>query len=101
MISKNLPVICLYNSNSSSDSLILYSSAERAIDNESLDANKNEYSINSHYMSIIGYTKYLDDDVNCKYLLIVETYGRIYYINFDEFASKLNKRNCNIFLYHI
>ena len=36
MISKNLPVICLYNSNSSSDSLILYSSAERAIDNERL-----------------------------------------------------------------
>ena len=45
----------------------------------------------SHYMTVIGYVKYLKDDgINYSYILEVVSWGKIYYINYDEYAKKLN-----------
>ena len=42
-------------------------------------------------MTIIGYTKYLKyDGLSYSYILEVVSWGKIYYINYDEYAEKLS-----------
>ena len=48
-------------------------------------------SVNSHYMTIIGYSKYLKDDgLEYEYILKVVSWGGIYFINYDDYAKKLS-----------
>ena len=87
MISRDLPVVFSYYS--SQESVRLY--YERA-DAEAKTNNEDKfYPTNSHYMTIIGYSKYLKDDgIGYSYVLEVVSWGKIYYINYDEYAEKLS-----------
>lgn len=45
---------------------------------------------NSHYMTIIGYSKYHDFNTkNDKYILKIVSWGSIYYVDYDEFKKQL------------
>lgn len=50
----------------------------------------NDRSPESHFMTIVGYVKYLDDSGNYHYLLKIESWGNIYYIDYDEYADALS-----------
>ncbi len=86
MVSKNLPVVFSYYSFNDDDEIMLYSNWTIAKENVKI-----KKSTNSHYMTIIGYYKYLGkDDKNCSYILKVVSWGEIYYINYDKYADKLS-----------
>ncbi len=47
-------------------------------------------AIHSHYVTVIGCIKYIDDGINVKYILKVVSWGDIYYIRYDDFARGLS-----------
>ena len=47
----------------------------------------------SHYMTVVGYVEYIGDDNSIKYLLKVISWGRVYYIRYDDFEDGLNLFN--------
>ena len=98
MISNNLPIILLYNADEENEQLLFYDEGYNALRN---DQNRYSRSAVSHYMTIIGYVIYNDSSPYNTYLLVVETNGSVYYINYDKIAENLNRSNCNIFTYHI
>ncbi|MCR4651942.1 MAG: hypothetical protein K5662_09360 [Lachnospiraceae bacterium] len=86
MISRNLPVAFAYFTFSEQNLLELYSNCSDARQEESSDED-----VKSHYMTIVGYSKYLrDDGINYEYVLKVVSWGKIYYINYDEYADNLS-----------
>ena len=87
MISENIPIVFSYYVDGLK--IPLYYSEENAINH--LTDTGYATSTNSHYMTIIGYTKYLDPDSNhYRYVLKVVSWGKIYYINFDEYVDYMN-----------
>ena len=45
----------------------------------------------SHYMTIVGYQKYIDDtSMDYHYILKVVSWGEVYYVNYDEYMQKLS-----------
>ena len=84
MISNNLPVVFSYHD--PDDPLGMYGSVENA----KKDFNT-IYNARDHYMTIIGYTKYLNDNgKDYSYVLKVESWGNIYYISYDQYADKIS-----------
>lgn len=84
MISQKLPVVFSYYS-SDDDEIMLYYSEKGA---EKRTGKKE--STNSHYMTIIGYSRVPGDGKSYSYVLKVVSWGKIYYINYDEYADKLS-----------
>lgn len=98
MISRNIPVIISCDTSFNNlDAVNLYYNDPlddvddriRAISQE-FKTNNIDTSIRSHYMTVIGYVKYNDEGVAPKYLLKVVSWGRIYYIRYEEFAGGLS-----------
>lgn len=88
MLNENIPVVFSYHS-FAGDSIILYDSIQEAKDN--ISKKDNPASAASHYMTIIGLYKYPDGlPRNDKYILQVVSWGRVYYINYDRYAEKLD-----------
>ncbi len=85
MISRNLPVAFAYVS--FDDEIRLYKNLKSAETTNISDSR----GTNGHYMTIIGYSKYLQDDgINYRYILKVVSWGEIFYIDYDEYADKLS-----------
>ena len=53
-----------------------------------------------HYMSVVGYVKYDNCGMDFEYLLIVESWGKLFYLNYNEYAKLLGYRN-NVLLYQV
>ncbi len=86
MISRDLPVVFSYYSSDKDDKINLYFDEKAAEDGKG-----SHREINSHYMTIIGYSKFSGKDKKrCSYVLKVVSWGEIYYINYDEYADKLS-----------
>lgn len=89
MISRDLPVVFSYYS--PDDGIGLYRNLEDAKALAKVNEDAGDRNPDSHYMTVIGYVKYLKDDgINYSYILEVVSWGKIYYINYDEYAKKLN-----------
>ena len=70
-------------------SIILYDSVQEAGTNNSERANP--ANADSHYMTIIGLYKSLNEQPQkYKYILQVVSWGRVYYIDYDQYAKKLD-----------
>lgn len=82
MICKGIPVVFSYYS--PDDFLYMYSS----IDDARMMINDVDY-VDSHYMTILGWTKYVKDNGEFGYILKIISCGEIYYINYDNFARKI------------
>ncbi|MCM1327183.1 MAG: cellulose binding domain-containing protein [Bacteroidales bacterium] len=88
MLKSNIPVVFSYYN--PIKRLDYYSSLE--------DAKEKVHAIppgiKGHYMTIIGLYKYLEGDSDCglhyEYVLKVVTWGKIYYIRYDQYADNLN-----------
>ncbi|MCR5210584.1 MAG: hypothetical protein K6C99_10270 [Lachnospiraceae bacterium] len=86
MISNGIPVVFSYY-NTEVD-LFMYPDSENA---KMKTENIKFQRCDSHYMTIIGYTKYWDEVTNeYKYILKIESWGKIYYINYDKYAESLS-----------
>lgn len=90
MLDADIPVIFAYYTFIEQDSLDLYDSLQKALDGDPQD------HVNSHYMTITGLYEY-DLQNEKKYILYIESWGRMYYIRYDQFAAKLSYFN-NILL---
>lgn len=85
MLRENLPVVFSYHTFDKRDGLILYENMEQAIEK----GGGNNPSVDSHYMTIIGlYEVRSKEDVN--YLLQVVSWGKIYYVRYEDYSKKLN-----------
>ncbi|MBD5486265.1 MAG: hypothetical protein HDR18_12225 [Lachnospiraceae bacterium] len=88
MLNADLPVVFSYHS-FAKKSIILYDSIQEAKDNVS--QRDNPANADSHYMTIIGLYKCPDERTqNYKYILQVVSWGRVYYIDYDQYAKKLD-----------
>lgn len=85
MISNDLPVVFSYYSSDKNDEIKLYFE-----ENGAKDKKGSFRDVNSHYMTIIGYSKFSGEKKSCSYVLKVVSWGKIYYINYDEYADKLS-----------
>lgn len=86
MISRDLPVAFAYFTMSENNLLELYFNSNDARLEES-----DKEDVKSHYMTIIGYSKFLrDDGINYEYVLKVVSWGKIYYINYDKYSDNLS-----------
>lgn len=89
MISRDLPVVFSYYS--FTHKIGLYKEKENAKVLADITDKSEDGRTNSHYMTIIGYTRYLKyDGLSYSYILEVVSWGKIYYINYDEYAEKLS-----------
>ena len=94
MISNDIPVIFSYHN--SYRELRIYQSNNSTNDyNRVIQGDFGKYdwdrSVGSHYMTIIGYVEYYNDDqLSPKYLLKVVSWGRIYYIDYDEYSESIS-----------
>lgn len=87
MISDNIPVVFSYYVDG--DNLTLYFTQENAINH--LTGRRYSTSTNSHYMTIIGYAKYMDPtDSRYKYVLKIVSWGNIYFVDFEEYVKHIN-----------
>ena len=94
MISSNCPVICLFNSK---DGQPLHYYGDRY---DALNSSTASAEIDHHFMNIIGYEKCDLGNGEYKYLLLIESWGNVYYVNYDEYARNLGSSN-NIIYYEI
>ncbi len=87
MIDKNIPVVFSYYTFKESKSLHLYQNIKSA-----KAMNEENYkTVKSHYMTIVGYQKYIDEtSMDYHYILKVVSWGDVYYVNYDEYAQKLS-----------
>lgn len=88
MLREDIPVVFSYHS-FAGDQIILYDSIQEAADNASRsDA---PASADSHYMTIIGlYKSPGGRPGQYEYFLQVVSWGRVYYINYEQYAKKLD-----------
>ena len=84
MISNNIPIVFSYNT-FDDDLLYLYGNINDAKQN----SRNNSVPIMSHYMSIVGYIKYFENDYSndYSYILIVVSNGEKYFINYDFYSN--------------
>lgn len=62
-----------------------------SIDDAKLNVDTNKTNdCDSHYMTIIGYTKYNKDNDGYGFILKVVSWGMVYYINYDQFADVIS-----------
>lgn len=90
MLTENIPVVFSYHTFSDSDDnkLPLYYSAEGA---RSKDDNDVYQYVSSHYMTVIGLIKYLNEDGTAyDYVMKVTSWGKIYYINYQEYSKNFS-----------
>lgn len=86
MLNDDMPVVFSYYS-FKGDKINLYTSIQAAEERNE----ENVYRVNSHYMTIIGlYGCPAGQSGNYRYILKVVSWGMIYYINYDEYAEKLD-----------
>lgn len=87
MIDRNIPVVFSYHTFDKNEYLHLYHSIASAKDMN----NDRHRRATSHYMTIVGYQKYIDDtSMDYHYILKVVSLGDVYYVNYDEYAQKLS-----------
>lgn len=85
MLKDNIPVVFAYYA-FGKKKITLYSSLQDA-----LNRVKEPNGINSHYMTVIGLYKFEDADaMEYKYILEVVSWGKIFYIDYNEYANKLS-----------
>lgn len=88
MLRENIPVVFSYHS-FAGDNIILYDSIREAADNVS--GKENPAGTDSHYMTMVGLYKFLrGQSGQYEYILQVVSWGRIYYINYGQYAKKLD-----------
>ena len=88
MLNEDIPVVFSYHS-FAKKSIILYDSIQEAGTNNSEGANP--ANADSHYMTIIGlYKSPNEQPQKYKYILQVVSWGRVYYIDYDQYAKKLD-----------
>lgn len=86
MLNDDMPVVFSYYS-FAGDKITLYTSLQAAAEMDGTGAD----NVNSHYMTIIGlYGCPGEQSGNYRYILKVVSWGKIYYINYDEYAEKLD-----------
>lgn len=86
MLNEDMPVVFSYHTFEEGDGIIMYDSLENA-----KGGNGNIEKQDSHYMTIIGlYRCPGEQPWNYKYILEVVSWGRVYYIDYDMYAKKLN-----------
>lgn len=84
MLKEDYPVVFAYHTfHPKVHSLHLYGELDRALKKEK--AERGDDTVASHYMTIIGLIRSKDG-----YVLQVESWGRIYYVRYEEYARKLN-----------
>lgn len=88
MLNEDIPVVLSYHTFTEGDNIIMYDSLENAKEGiENGDTEKQD----SHYMTITGLYKCPGEKSwNYKYILEVVSWGKIYYIDYDMYAKKLN-----------
>ena len=90
MISEGYPAIISYHN--PSRPLYLYKNLNDAIAVNQRGAGVNP--IESHYMTIIGYYKYYKENSNhYSYILRVVSWGKEYFINYDEYRENISYIN--------
>lgn len=87
MIDRNIPVVFSYHTFDKNEYLHLYQNIVSA-----KAMNEEDYKmVESHYMTIVGYQKYIDDtSMDYHYILKVVSWGDVYYVNYDEYMQKLS-----------
>ena len=104
MISENFPVVFSYDTYFNHLSYLElyyedYNDHDDIVDDILRTINRDYHSYNtngqdgfctSHYMTIIGYIKYINDDGEYDYLLKVVSWGKIYYVRYDDYSKGLN-----------
>lgn len=91
MLNKDIPVVFAYHTYNKNEKINLYNSINGARNNNGMneDGAKLEQQ-SSHYMTVIGLYKYAGDEpLQCRYILEVVSWGKVYYINYDMYANKL------------
>ena len=87
MLEKDLPVVFAYHT--TKDNLTLYHLIDGA--KEKKEKGDEDQSCKSHYMTIIGVYRYLDEDsTNYEYILKVTSWGEVFYIRYDDYVKKLS-----------
>ena len=89
MLNQDLPVIFAYFTTKDEDKLVMYHLIEDA--KEKKEKGQDDEQCKSHYMTIIGLYRYLDEDsTDYEYLLKVTSWGEVYYIRYDDYIEKLS-----------
>lgn len=90
MLYNNIPVVFSYYDED--NPIFLYNTLSYA--QEETQNDKSGSEISSHYMTIIGLYKYLDDSpdscLHYEYILEVVTWGEVRYIRYDQYADSLS-----------
>lgn len=87
MIDRNIPVVFSYHTFDKNEYLHLY---QNIVSAKALNNEKHQQAV-SHYMTIVGYQKYIDEtSMDYHYILKVVSLGDVYYVNYDEYAQKLS-----------
>ncbi len=87
MLNADIPVVCAYHSFARKE-IRLYTSLQNAKENFMTEA---DGRVTSHYMTIIGLYQYSDEQSGKdKYILEVVSWGRVYYIDYDRYAKKID-----------
>lgn len=88
MLNEDIPVVCSYHS-IAKEEIILYNSIQDAVEHK--DNSNKSGSATSHYMTIIGLYKCPGPQPwEYKYILEVVSWGKVYYIDYDLYAEKLD-----------
>lgn len=89
MLGANVPVVFSFHTfDSKRKSLVLYANRERAM--AGAGAQAGDAMVNSHYMTVIGLYEYTIPGKEPGILMQVESWGRIYYVRYQEYATRLN-----------
>ena len=92
MLSNNIPVVFAFdNTFDKNTRLRLYADLDRLFTGEFDIYNYGDDEVGSHYMTIIGYMNCCPDGKNYKNILEVVSWGRVYYIDYNEFSRSLNQ----------
>lgn len=90
MLNNDLPVVFSYYSPDKDKPLRLYSTLEHAKLADK-DADQNSRTPISHYMTVIGLYKYMDEDsTDYEYILKIVSWGKIFYVRYDDYSDNLS-----------
>ena len=88
MLNADIPVVFSYHS-FTKKRIILYDSIQEA--KENVSKRDNPANADSHYMTIIGlYKCFGGKPQKYKYILQVISWGRVYYVDYDQYAKELD-----------
>ena len=87
MIENNIPVVASIHS--TFNPIVFYTSSDKAR-NRNVISNV-DYDYSSHFFTIIGVEKYIEQNaLKPSYILVIESWGSIYYIRYDDYIDNLN-----------